>query len=249
MKRILILCWLCCLFIQLSPLYAQTSTQFSGWFAEVARVQLKNRYSLRVESQFRSTNDIRGMQQWLIRLGLNYEITRNQILTIGYAYFSTFRSVSGVAGYVPENRIWEQYVFEPVAHVNGHYLKLHNRIRLEQRFIGQPVADDGHLATSTYAYAQRLRYLFRSVIPFAKTVTDFKLGMYMTLQEELYFNFGDLSVVNGHYFDQNRVYFAIGYRFSPTIDWEIGYMNQYIQNSSSATTSNYILQLATNLRL
>ena len=249
MKRIWIVLLLPFLFFGLQPLSAQTSTQFSGWFAEVARVELKKRYSLRIESQFRSANEMQGLQQWLIRLGLNYDIRRNQILTIGYGYFSTFKTVSGTSGYVPENRIWEQYVFEPAFSANGHYIKFHNRVRLEQRFIGQPNDDNGQLVTSDYAFAQRIRYLFRSIMPFSKTTADFKRGTYITLQEELYFNFGDLSPVNGHYFDQNRIYLALGYRFSSIIDWEIGYMNQFIQNNGSAKTSNNILQLATNIRL
>jgi hypothetical protein len=212
-------------------------------------VELKNRFSLRIESQFRSTNEWQGLQQWLIRLGLNYDIKRNQILTVGYGYFSTFRAVSGAEGYVPENRIWEQYVYEPVSNVKGHYIKFHNRVRLEQRFIGQPQNFVGQLETNSYAYAQRIRYLFRTIIPFAKTETDFTSGTYITFQDELFFNLGDQSVVNGHYFDQNRIYFALGYRFSPIIDWEIGYMNQIIQNTGSVKTSNNILQVATNIRL
>lgn len=249
MKRLWSSCFVSCLFVGLQPLSAQTSTQFSGWFAEVARVELKNKFSLRIESQFRSTNEWQGLQQWLIRLGLNYDIKRNQILTAGYAYFSTFRTVSGVSGYVPENRIWEQYVFEPASNIKGHFIKFHNRVRLEQRFIGQPQNVIGQLETNSYVYAQRIRYLFRSIIPFAKTATDFTCGTYITVQDELFFNFGDLSPVNGHSFDQNRIYFAVGYRFSPTIDWEIGYMNQFIQNSGAAKTSNNILQVATNIRL
>src|ERR1700751_343493 len=121
MKSIWIVWHLSCLLLGLQPLLGQTTTQFSGWFAEVARVELKNRYSLRVESQFRSSNEMQGLQQWLIRLGLNYDIKQNQILTVGYGYFNTFRTVSGIGGYVSENRIWEQYVFEPVAIEKGHY--------------------------------------------------------------------------------------------------------------------------------
>jgi hypothetical protein len=243
MKRIWIVWLVSCLFGGLQPLLAQTSTQFSGWFAEVARVELKNRYSLRVESQFRSTNEMRGLQQWLIRLGLNYDIKRNQIFTIGYGYFSTFRTVSGAGGYVAENRIWEQYVLDLASNAKGHYIKFHNRVRLEQRFIGQPENDNGHLETSNYAFAQRFRYLFRTIFPFPKTATDFKRGTYITLQDELFFNFGDLSVVNGHYFDQNRVYFALGYRFSSQIAYEIEYMNTLIKHSASAKPRHNILPL------
>ncbi|MBN8428426.1 MAG: DUF2490 domain-containing protein [Xanthomonadales bacterium] len=62
-------------------------------------------------------------------------------------------------------------------------------------------------------------------------------------------NFGNTSNVNGKFFDQNRLYLAMGYRLSTKADLEVGYMNQYINGKGTSFTNNHIVQLATYLRL
>jgi len=49
-------------------------------------------------------------------------------------------------------------------------------------------------------------------------------------------------------FDQNRIYFAVGYRFSSKFDAEAGYMNQYT-NGMVTDVSNNIIQVAFYTRL
>ncbi len=227
----------------------QTTNQFSGWLAAFGRVGLNEKFSLYIESQLRSTNDIEQVQTILVRVGLNYDLKSNQILTVGYGYFSNRRTVDSVTGYVPENRIWEQYILNEAFNSNLHSITIQNRFRLEQRFIGQPEPVNGQLQTSSFEFAQRIRYFARMIVPFQKTPGGFKKGAFFSLQDEVFFNIGDLSVVNGKTFDQNRAYFSIGYRFSPKNDTEIGYMNQFVLNSGTARTINNIVQLATYIRL
>ena len=86
-------------------LSAQTTNQFSGWLAAFGRVELKNRFSLHVESQLRSTDNIEHIQALIFRAGLNYNLKSNQIISSGYAFISGRRTVNGVSGYAPEDRI------------------------------------------------------------------------------------------------------------------------------------------------
>ena len=228
---------------------AQTMHQFSGWLAAFGRVELKNNFSLHVESQLRSTNDIEQIQTLLFRVGLNYNIKSNQILTVGYAYISNRRTVDGFSGYAPENRIWEQFVLNEGLNFHSHTVSIQNRFRLEQRFIGQSEVEDDQLVTSGFDFVQRIRYFARMIAPFNKTPGGFKKGAFFSLQDELFFNIGNVSVVNGKTFDQNRGYISIGYRFSPKNDTEIGYMNQFILNKGTAKTINNIIQIATYIKL
>jgi hypothetical protein len=103
------------------------------------------------------------------------------------------------------------------------------------------------LATDGFDFAQRLRYFVRAIYPLKKS-TAFTKGSFISLQNELFLNIGNTDAVNGKFFDQNRAYGSIGYRFSPVFDLEIGYMNQYISGRSS-NISNNILQLAGYLRI
>jgi Protein of unknown function (DUF2490) len=227
----------------------QTTHQFSGWLGAFGRVELKNNFSLHIESQLRSTNDLEQIQTLLFRVGLNYNIKPNQVLTVGYAYISNRRTVDGVSGYAPEDRIWEQFVLNEAFAFHEHSVSIQNRFRLEQRFIGSSEAEDDQLVTSGFNFVQRIRYFARMIAPFNKTVGGFKKGAFFSLQDEVFFNIGDVSVVNGKTFDQNRAYFSIGYRFSPKNDTEIGYMNQFILNNGTAKTINNIIQIATYIRL
>jgi hypothetical protein len=230
-------------------LRAQTTNQFSGWLAAFGRVELKNSFSLHIESQLRSTDNIEQIQALILRAGINYNLKSNQIITVGYAFISSRRTVDGISGYGPEDRIWEQFVLNEAFRFHDHPITIQNRLRLEQRFIGQSVAEDGELVTSGFSFIQRIRYLARMIVPFAKSPGGFMKGAYFSLQDEVFVNIGNLSVVNGKYFDQNRAYISIGYRFSPKNDTEIGYMNQFVLNQGTARTNNNIIQIATYIKL
>jgi hypothetical protein len=227
----------------------QTTNQFTGWLAAFGRVELKNQFSLHIESQLRSTDNFENIQSVLIRVGLNYNLKSNQIFTVGYAYISSRRTVDGISGYGPEDRIWEQFVLNEAFRFHDHNITIQNRFRLEQRFIGQSVVENDQLVTDGFSFVQRIRYFARMIAPFNKTPDGFKKGTFFSLQDEVFVNFGDVDVVNGKYFDQNRAYFSIGYRFSPKNDTEIGYMNQFVLNKGTARTINNVVQIATYIKL
>ena len=69
------------------------------------------------------------------------------------------------------------------------------------------------------------------------------------MQNEVFVNIGNTANVNGKFFDQNRLYLAMGYRLCTSFDLEAGYLNQYISGRNSAFTNNHVLQVAGYLRL
>ena len=70
-------------------------------------------------------------------------------------------------------------------------------------------------------FANRFRYFNRAIISLKKQ-KPFVKGAFAAVQNEVFLNIGDKSAVNGKFFDQNRLYLAAGYRFSPKFDGEIG---------------------------
>lgn len=227
-----------------ATLPAYTQTQFCGWLASFNTVKLNKKFSLHLEAQLRSTDKIEGIQTLLLRGGLNYHPRKNMVATAGYGFIHNRRSAAGAIGYVPEHRIWEQFI---ISHPIG-FISLSHRFRLEQRFISKHIVNNGELEHDSYAYSNRFRYFFRGIVPFSGK-KDFAQGTFGSFQNEVFLNIGDNSMVNGKLFDQNRLYFSLGYRFSKRFDAELGYMNQYISGSNNATTNNHILQCATYLRL
>jgi hypothetical protein len=229
---------------------AQTVNHFSGWSALFSTTRLSSRFSLHLEAQVRSNNEWKEVQTVILRTGLNYNIKPGQIVTVGYAYIAHHRTRDSVRGWGPEQRIWEQFILNKAFSVNDHFITIQNRFRLEQRWISQSTVKDDQLVTDGYFFSQRIRYFARAIYPLSSTPRNvFSKGSYFSLQDELFFNLGNTSDVNGKFFDQNRAYFSVGYRFSSKYDLEFGYMNQIVAGRGSLKTINHIIQIATYLRL
>jgi hypothetical protein len=167
------------------------------------------------------------------------------IITAGYAYVGHNREVSDIQGWIPEHRIWEQFIINQRFSVQGHATTLQHRFRLEQRFIGQGIVDGNELTTDGYDFAQRLRYFARGIFPLKKTET-FTNGAFIALQDEIFANVQNAP--NDKIFDQNRAYIAIGWRLSPKFDIEAGYMNQFVVGKNNNSVNN-IIQMAGYIRL
>ena len=234
----------------IAGLHAQSSTDFDGWAFFNGTIRFEKKFRVLFEGQLRSNNQWQASQSYILRTGILYNIKVNQSVALGYAFLNNYRTISGTNGWSPENCIWEQYANNQTSNIGAHLLAIRNQFRLEQRFIGQSVAKDNKLETDSFAFAQRLRYQLRLVLPFLKTEDNkFVKGFYFALQDEILVNIGDKSAVNGKFFDQNRAYAATGYRFSPKIDIEMGYMYQFISGTGSKSSNNNIIQFATYFRL
>lgn len=223
-------------------LHAQS--QFSAWLASFNTFKTGKKTSIHADLQFRSSDEWIHTQSLLIRSGLNVHLNKHFTVTAGYAYISNRRVMNEINGYVPEHRIWEQLFF-------SHRIKnitASHRLRLEQRFIAKTFVQEHELKCDGYVYANRLRYFFRNTIPFKQQVI-FAKGMFAALQNEVFVNIGNTANVNGKFFDQNRLYLAMGYRLSPVFDLEAGYLNQYINGRNNAFANNHVLQAAGYLRL
>lgn len=223
-------------------LFAQS--QFSGWLASFNTFKTGKKTSIHADFQWRSSDELKHTQTLLLRPGLNFHITKKLTATAGYAFIHNRRVVSGISGYAPEHRIWEQLLYT-------HKLKsifVNHRFRLEQRFISKSVLQNNELKNAGSVYANRFRYFIRNVLPFHQQKT-FSKGLFAALQNEVFVNIGNTANVNGKFFDQNRLYLALGYRLHSSFDLETGYLNQYISGRNGAFTNNHVLQLAGYLRL
>lgn len=218
--------------------HAAAQTQFSGWLASFNTINLNKKLSLHFDGQLRSTDGWDEVQTILLRPGLNVHLNKQLTVTAGYAFIANRRTVSGISDLLPEHRIWQQALF---THKLG-TMNLSHRLRFEERFISKAVVRSSELEAEGHNNAYRLRYFLRNIIPFRKT-PSFDKGAFFALQNEIFFNTGDRSAVNGKTFDQNRAYIAVGYRLPAKLDIEAGYVNQYTV-TAAAFTNNHIIQFA-----
>jgi len=249
--RLISFAFICYLFFavfSLSGLHAQTRHTFNGWGAVFSSFKINNKFSIHFDAQLRSGDKWEQLQTILIRPGLHYKINATQIATIGYAYVHQERVLAGVDDWLPEHRIWEQYIINQAFSIDGHASSLQHRFRLEQRFLPKLVLTYNELSNDGHMFSQRLRYFVRGIFPLAPCV-KFEKGIFVSLQDEIMVNISGATYVNDKFFDQNRAYTSLGYRLSKKADLELGYMHQYVAGRNNIRTINSILQLAIYLRL
>jgi hypothetical protein len=228
----------------IAPAGTRAQTQFSGWLATFNTYKLNKKVSIHNDIQLRSSDEWTHVQTLLLRAGLNIHVNKQFTLTGGYAFIDNRRVIDVVAGHAVEHRTWEQVLF-------SHKIKpvtTTHRLRLEQRFIPKTFVSNNEIETDGHAYANRVRYFIRNMVPFQKQ-QSFTKGMFAAVQDEVFLNVGNKANVNGKTFDQNRFYAAVGYRLNPKFDLEAGYLNQYVKGRGQAFTNNHVLQVATYIRL
>lgn len=197
-------------FLILSVGHTQNS-EFGNWFIYFGDVKTNNRWNWHHEVQYRNFNIIGDIDQILLRTGLGYNLTENNNnVHLGYAYIynESYVNNSDIKMSSSENRLYQQYI---TRQSYGRFSWLH-RYRFEQRFFKED-------------FKLRLRYFLSFNVALNKTeMTDKTL--YLSFYNEIF------THTSEPYFDRNRLYGGMGYRFSKKIRSEIGWMRQTLQNSS-----------------
>jgi hypothetical protein len=218
------------LFIIPGKLFAQ-DIQFSGWVAWYHTQKLSEHWGYSFDAQLRSSDKYDYLKNVLLRPAINYYFAENKLVGLGYAYFATDgRTAVGAKTFRPENRIWQQFIY---SHKLGKDIAVSHRFRLEERFLGETAPNK-----NDEVFAQRVRYFVRGIVPLKNDSTVFNRGTYLALQNEVFVNVQNKEKLNNHFFDQNRAYIGIGYRFSKKIDLEIAYLNQYSKQAKTYTLNN-----------
>ncbi len=212
------------LFVLFIPfgLFAQNS-DLGNWLIYFGDKKINNRLNWHHEIQYRNYNFIGDTEQLLLRTGLGYNLTENNNnLHLGYAFIYSEPYVSGTDDKTSSNehRIYQQFVTRQ----QFNRVSLQHRYRFEQRFLEED-------------FQLRLRYFLSANI--ALNTKEMQDGtVYLSLYNEIFVKPED------QYFDRNRVYGGVGYRFSKNVRTEIGVMNQ-----SSPVTSRNQLNIMTFVNL
>ena len=187
------------------------------------QTRLHTKWSLHTEAQFRSYDLEPNTEQLLLRAGINYHYNPNIILTAGYGHIFNFADDGDVfkPQTADESRTWEQATLKSAT---GR-LFLEHRYRFEQRWIR---------SNSSTAYKNRIRYLLRATVPINKKTVE-KNTVFLTFYDEVFIH------VNNAPFDRNRLYGALGFQFSPSVNVQAGWLIQTV-----GTKSKQFLQLGVN---
>lgn len=194
-----------------------------SWLMYFGTHHLNDKYSIHYETQLRNFELTNNFFQLLPRVGLNYKIDDNSMITAGYAFIPTQTDFDEGWGnnMVTENRIWEQFILRN----SIGSIKIRHRYRLEQRWVKNG---------NNTSYKNRARYMLSLKIPLSKK-EDFPL--FLSVYDEIFINISDEP------FNQNRLYTALGYQFNTNANVQLGYLKHH--NTAAGVIQNLNrLQLA-----
>lgn len=174
-----------------------------------------------LEGQGRFGQDSSQFSQGILRTGLGYYFRDNLSLWLGYAWIPN--NPPAPRNDFDEHRIWQQLLWTE-KFSDGKFM---SRTRLEQRYDGR--GDD---------VGWRFRQFFKYQHPFN---LEPKLSWVIWDEAFVVINKTDWKPDNG--FDQNRAFIGFGYQFNQNIRSELGYINQYIQNTATTDVMNHIFSV------
>ncbi len=186
-------------------LKAQDSN-FGNWLLFFGNKQLNEKWNIHAETQYRNYNAIGDLEQLLIRTGLGYTFNENKNnVLLGYGYILSENYIANTNNKVNvnEHRIFQQFISKQTIG----QVSLNHRYRFEQRFIESD-------------FKLRFRYFLGLNMPFSPSK-----NWYLSAYNEVFLN------TKSAVFDRNRLYGGIGYKVSKAIKLELGYMNQFFENS------------------
>lgn len=180
------------------------SEKLGAWYMYFGNNALSKKWGLHTEAQYRLYELTENRQQLLLRAGVNYYHKPHSMITAGYAFIKSW-TYNFPDIFTTEDRIWEQYIHR----TNWIRGAQEHRFRLEQRWI--------HAQGNT-KYTNRVRYrLFWAVPLNHKKMEDHT--WFLAFYDEIFLNIDEPRT-----FDQNRLYAALGYQFSPELNLQAGYL-------------------------
>lgn len=187
-----------------SLLSQNPENDFGDWLMYFGKNKITETWSVHTELQVRMYKPTSTYNQLLIRIGMNREISDNAMATLGYGYIDTdpYNPEDGV--FRKEHRIWEQFVLKNKIS----NLFFEHRYRLEQRW------ED---VSETDIFSQRARYRLYMSHPLPTSASTEK-EWFLAVYDEIFLN------LNENTFDQNRLYAAVGKKFSSQTSAQVGYL-------------------------
>lgn len=198
-----------------------------GWYNYFGNYRLSDKISLHAEYQWRRTPLLTDWQQSLLRIGVNYQLKPSVLFRVGYAWAETFPygdvPINVYGKTFSEHRMFQLLQF---SQPEGRFDFTH-RFMLEQRWIGR-FSSAALQQEDDYVYANRMRYMFRTVYRLRKNARTYPLP-YVAAYDEILIGFGKNVAVN--IFDQNRLGCLLGVKLNSNWTIEGGYFNQILQFS------------------
>lgn len=215
-----------------SELYAQQPKNIYHdnlvWTQYQLRAHIADKWSLHTDLGYRTHDYLKEKAQYLIRVGIIYQLSSKVNIQAGYAYFSTNQFLNGYSEVMrPEQRLYQRLT---VVQQAGRF-EFRHRYRFEERFnrnISKGELQEGYSAGAVrVGYQLYVSCAFNNIKIKEKTLYGFA-------SNELFVSFGKKIQNN---FDQNRLACGLGYQFTKDFGATVAY--QYIYGQQPTGTQLY----------
>lgn len=208
----------------------------NSWFLLLNRVQLTPKFSITNEFHERTGSFLHDQGQLLVRPSIDYQLNESIEFSVGYSFIRVWP----YAPYNPpvirnENNVWEQVTLKNDVG-NVHF---HHRLRQENRWMNRVVTENGMTTIQGNDYGNRFRYRLGLTFDLVKFSNVDQALFFSGFNEFWFTQDAQLRPVD---FARNWLYLGLGYRFDPTSNIQLGYMNQY-DKVASGFISSPIVQL------
>ncbi|MES2799972.1 MAG: DUF2490 domain-containing protein [Bacteroidota bacterium] len=190
--------------------FSQTSN-YGNWMIYFGNMNLPKKFNWHHEVQYRNYNIAGDLEQLLLRTGIGYNLSENNnnvLLGYGFIYSEPYLLGGIQKDYTSEHRIYQQFITKQ----NFGRVAIQHRYRIEERFLKDN-------------FKLRFRYFLSCNVA---------LNHKSFLKNTLYFAAYNEIFINGkaNYFDRNRLYLGLGFKFSDKIKVEVGSLNQLVTGGS-----------------
>jgi hypothetical protein len=186
-------------------------SDLGNWLIYFGNLQINEKTNWHNEIQYRNYNAIGDMEQLLLRTGYGYDLTpNNNNLLIGYGFIQSqnYEQGNDEKVIINEHRTFLQYITRQAFS----RVRFQHRYRFEQRWVEED-------------FSFRFRYFLSLNILLNNSEFD-NDTYYISIYNEIFLN-SEITI-----FDRNRTYLGLGYKLSQMFRFEIGYMNQFLNNFS-----------------
>lgn len=231
-----------CLSIFVNSIYAQADFKHASmWNTTVINAKLNDQFQLKGEFHFRSTHFLADWEQQIIRPSLVFSASNELEFSLGYSYIKNYNYASfSTPINAKEHNIWQQILIKQFFKK----FNLSHRLRFEERFIDNILElENNQFIIDGDTYKNRFRYRFTVKVPLINT--DSGQQLYAITFDEVFLN---IEKMRPQSFQQNWMFFGLGYKFNKNITVQSGYHDAYT-NSSKGKILNQIWETTVVLNL
>lgn len=216
-----------------NDLFGQNKDVTSGnqqWFQYYNETQLSEKWAWLSDAGYRWQNGFKESSQYLIRIGIGYNLNSNCRVSSGFAHLGFY-----------SNDVLNRMEFRPYQEVqfkhNFNKIDLNHRYRIEERF-SYPYNNNQTKSESTFNF--RFRYSIMVGIPLFKLRGEKEI--ILNIGNEIFINAGK-DIVN-NVFDQNRFIISPSFKLNKQLTFSLTGNNQFASTTTQGNFENtYIIWL------